>query len=224
MKKILAIMFLLVFGLCLTACNKVKSEEDKKMFNDYFKSIDNIEGYEKVEYYLTFNKNEENYKYKYSCEYKEDGVIEIWKIIEHKHIYHIYRFFDNKLIIEEYDTLPNASVARVLKVSEINITKEEFLDQYEIIKNPKYNLDLEHSNYYRVRIHNMDEDDWNHIFEFNDDYVYEVKLFDLAIGLNNCNMTFTTFENENDPNTINDIQIIGIYDNIFYNLYINIDK
>ena len=127
-------------------------------------------------------------------------------------------------MIEEYDTLLNASVARVLKVSEINITKEEFLDQYEIIKNPKYNLDLEHSNYYRVRIHNMDEDDWNHIFEFNDDYVYEVKLFDLAIGLNNCYMTFTTFENENDPNTINDIQITGIYDNIFYNLYINIDK
>ena len=57
-----------------------------------------------------------------------------------------------------------------------NITKEEFLEQYEIIKNPKYNLDVEQSNYYRVRIHNMDEDDWEHKFEFNKDYVYEIKF------------------------------------------------
>ena len=224
MKKILVSMFLLVLGLCLVGCNKVKSEEDKKMFNDYFKSIDNIEGYKNVDYYLTFNKNEQNYKYKYSCNYKEDGTIEIWNVIEHQNIYHIYRFFDTKLTIEEYDTWPNASIARVLKVSEVNITKEQFLDQYEIVKNPKYNLDLEQSNYYRIRIRNMDEDDWEHKFELNKDYVYEIQLFDLALELNNCSMTFTTFGFEKNPESFSYIQIEGEHNYISYKLDINIEK
>ena len=222
MKKILVSMFLLVFGLCLVGCNKVRSEEDKIMFDEYFSNIDSIVDYKKVEYYLTFNKNNQNYKY--SCEYKEDGAIEIWNIISDENIYHIYKYIDNKLIIEEYDTWPNASIARILKVSEINITKEEFLEQYEIIKNPKYNLDLEQSNYYRVRVRNMDEDDWEHKFEFNKDYVYEIKLFDLSLKLSNCNMTFTTCGFQRNPESISGVQINGTYNDILYNLYITIDK
>lgn len=222
MKKIICSIFVLIFSLCLVGCNKVRSEEDKIMFDEYFSNIDSIVDYKKVEYYLTFNKN--NQQYKYSCEYKEDGAIEIWNIISDENIYHIYRYIDNKLIIEEYDTWPNASIARILKVSEINITKEEFLEQYEIIKNPKYNLDVEQSNYYRVRIHNMDEDDWEHKFEFNKDYVYEIKLFDLSLKLSNCNMTFTTREFERNPESISDVQINGTYNDILYNLYITIDK
>ena len=222
MKKILVSMFLLVFGLCLVGCNKVRSEEDKIMFDEYFSNIDSIVDYKKVEYYLTFNKN--NQQYKYSCEYKEDGAIEIWNIISDENIYHIYRYIDNKLIIEEYDTWPNASIARILKVSEINITKEEFFEQYEIIKNPKYNLDLEQSNYYRVRVRNMDEDDWEHKFEFNKDYVYEIKLFDLSLKLSNCNMTFTTYEFEKNLERMSYIQINGTYNDTLYRLCITIDK
>lgn len=192
------------------------------MFDEYFSNIDSIVNYKKVEYYLTFNNN--NQKYKYSCEYKEDGAIEIWNIISDENIYHIYRYIDNKLIIEEYDTWPNDSIARILKVSEINITKEEFLEQYEIIKNPKYNLDLEQSNYYRVKVRNMHEDNWEHKFEFNKDYVYEIKLFDFSLKLSNCNMTFTTYEFEKNLERISYIQINGTYNDTLYNLYITIDK
>lgn len=222
MKKIISSIFLLIFSLCLVGCNKVRSEEDKIMFDEYFSNIDSIVNYKKVEYYLTFNNN--NQKYKYSCEYKEDGVIEIWNIISDENIYHIYRYIDNKLIIEEYDTWPNDSIARILKVSEINITKEEFLEQYEIIKNPKYNLDLEQSNYYRVKVRNMHEDNWEHKFEFNKDYVYEIKLFDFSLKLSNCNMTFTTYEFEKNLERISYIQINGTYNDTLYNLYITIDK
>ena len=192
------------------------------MFDEYFSNIDSIVDYKKVEYYLTFNNNYQQYKY--SCEYKEDGDIEIWNIISDENIYHIYRYIDNKLIIEEYDTWPNASIARILKVSEINITKEEFLEQYEIIKNPKYNLDLEQSNYYRVKVRNMHEDNWEHKFEFNKDYVYEIKLFDFSLKLSNCNMTFTTYEFEKNLERISYIQINGTYNDTLYNLYITIDK
>jgi hypothetical protein len=222
MKKIISSIFLLIFSLCLVGCNKVRSEEDKIMFDEYFSNIDSIVNYKKVEYYLTFNNN--NQKYKYSCEYKEDGAIEIWNIISDENIYHIYRYIDNKLIIEEYDTWPNDSIARILKVSEINITKEEFLEQYEIIKNPKYNLDLEQSNYYRVKVRNMHEDNWEHKFEFNKDYVYEIKLFDFSLKLSNCNMTFTTYEFEKNLERISYIQINGTYNDTLYNLYITIDK
>jgi hypothetical protein len=222
MKKIISSIFLLIFSLCLVGCNKVRSEEDKIMFDEYFSNIDSIVDYKKVEYYLTFNNN--NQKYKYSCEYKEDGAIEIWNIISDENIYHIYRYIDNKLIIEEYDTWPNDSIARILKVSEINITKEEFLEQYEIIKNPKYNLDLEQSNYYRVKVRNMHEDNWEHKFEFNKDYVYEIKLFDFSLKLSNCNMTFTTYEFEKNLERISYIQINGTYNDTLYNLYITIDK
>ena len=225
MKKILFVIFSLIFSLCLVGCNKVKSEEDKKMFNEYFSDIDSIEDYKKATYNLTFTKNETTYNYKYSCEYKEDGTIEIWKIINHQNIYYIYRFVDDKLMIEEYDTWPNLSDAQVIKVSEINVNKEEFLEQYEIVRNPKYHLDFKQSNYYRERVHMINDlDHWNHTFEFNKDYVYEVKLFDLDIELHNCIMSFTTFETENDPNSIINIHITGIYDNVLYKLYINIDK
>ena len=222
MKKIISSIILLIFSLCLVGCNKVRSEEDKIMFDEYFSNIDSIVDYKKVEYYLTFNNNYQQYKY--SCEYKEDGDIEIWNIISDENIYHIYRYIDNKLIIEEYDTWPNASIARILKVSEINITKEEFFEQYEIIKNPKYNLDLEQSNYYRVRVRNMDEDDWEHKFEFNKDYVYEIKLFDLSLKLSNCNMTFTTYEFEKNLERMSYIQINGTYNDTLYRLCITIDK
>ena len=70
----------------------------------------------------------------------------------------------------------------------------------------------------------MDEDDWEHKFEFNKDYVYEIKLFDLSLKLSNCNMTFTTSEFERNLESISDVQINGTYNDILYNLYITIDK
>ena len=54
MKKIIFSIFLLIFSLCLVGCNKVRSEEDKRMFDEYFSNIDSIVDYKKVEYYLTF--------------------------------------------------------------------------------------------------------------------------------------------------------------------------
>ena len=82
MKKIICSIFLLIFSLCLVGCNKVRSEEDKRMFDEYFSNIDSIVDYKKVEYYLTFNNNYQQYKY--SCEYKDDGDIEIWNIISNE--------------------------------------------------------------------------------------------------------------------------------------------
>ena len=70
----------------------------------------------------------------------------------------------------------------------------------------------------------MDEDDWEHKFEFNKDYVYEIKLFDLSLKLSNCNMTFTTCEFERNTESISYVKINGTYNEILYNLYITIDK
>ena len=66
MKRICIFFMSFMLIICLTGCNKIKSEEDKKMFNDYFINLDNEQGYVNAEYYLSFTQNDIDYTYKYS--------------------------------------------------------------------------------------------------------------------------------------------------------------
>lgn len=224
MKRICIFFMSFMLIICLTGCNKIKSEEDKKMFNDYFINLDNEQGYVNAEYYLSFTKNDIDYTYKYSCEFKDDGSIIILNIVEHKQKFICYTFYNDTLLIQEFDDWPNTSNSNLLNEQESFISREDFLETYEIIKKPKYNLNFSYADYYRVRISNMDEDSWEHHFKFDKEYLYKIQIFGLNLNLYNCNVLFSTLETEKSPEEIPFIKLIGYENDVEYKLYITISK
>ena len=210
--------------ICLTGCNKIKSEEDKKMFNDYFINLDNEQGYVNAEYYLSFTKNDIDYTYKYSCEFKDDGSIIILNIVEHEKKFICYTFHNDTLLIQEYDDWPDPHDSNLQKEKEVTITRKDFLETYEIIKEPKYNLNLAYADYYRIKIRNMDEDNWDHYFKFDKEYLYKIQIFGLDLNLHNYTVLFTTMGLEKSPEAFSFIKIIGYENDVKYKLYISINK
>ena len=223
MKKILISLLLLVSALILSGCKKVGSKEDKIMFDEYFKNIDKKDEYKFSEYLVKFSSDGINYCYKYSLDYKDDGTIEIMKVIEHKNIYNLYSFNNAKMVTKEYDDWPNDRNSQIINEEENNITKKDFLEKYEFIKNPKYNFNLNNSKYYRTVIYGIHENQWEHYFEFPEDYVYEFQMFELNLNLKKCELYFCTVGSFKHLHDEVIVELTGIENDIEYKIIMSIN-
>ena len=108
MKKIFTIVILVILTICMTACVKrsIGTEEEKKYFNDFFKSQDEIENPTYVSYYLTYEKDKKTYKYVYTFRYTKQNEIEVRVFDCFDNNYNIYIYDNGKLSHFIYDIPP----------------------------------------------------------------------------------------------------------------------
>ena len=224
MKKLVIVIISFMLMVFLTGCNEVRSEEDKQMFNEYFINQDNQNGYVQAGYYVEFTKDNIDYFYRHDFEFKEDGTIEIWNVLGNEQEQFLYTYKNDTLLFQKYDGIPYNQNSNLLKEEESFITKEDFLNTYEIFKNPKYNLEFSKADYYRKSSFNMDGPNWYHYLKFNKEYIYKFQIFDFILNLNKCKVLFETGQTELDTNMISGIDIVGYENHIEYKLHIYIER
>ena len=223
MKKIFTIVILVILTICMTACVKrsIGTEEEKKYFNDFFKSQDEIENPTYVSYYLTYEKDKKTYKYVYTFRYTKQNEIEVRVFDYFDNNYNIYIYDNGKLSHFIYDILPNEYTIPLESEEDI-ISEEGFKKEY--LYDFKYNFDLSTTNYYRKKYNSMHHFDCSHTFIFPKDYEYNINIFYKELKLKKCEFTFETFDSILSTDDIRGIKIVGKYNNIEYTISIQIKK
>lgn len=224
MKKILIIMLFITL-IILSSCSPdrtVRSEEDKLKYHEHFKSLDEIEEYNKVECIIIYMIDSIKYIYSYRCYYNEDGSIVVKNYVSQNNQCLVYTYNEGTLLIQEYDD--DDKNATLISEREEKIDKETFLAIYEKKELSKFNVNLQDSKYHRIGEFGMSHTWWTHYFKYDKKDTFNYELLGKKVSLKNYYIEYSTGKEENIFENDIIINIYGIEDNKDYRIYIHIDK
>ncbi len=184
MKRILVVVLIVVL-LPLTSCSKDLTE-DKEGFVDYLFSEEQSE-YSEAYISISF---EENY-YVYSYEIRQD-LIRVYYDLNDGLITKLYHDQLGTMTSEVYTKIDDELISKLT----IEMSSEEFIAEYIDITNVRLNVD-----YNQIDTYNRREEDggywadtWTNFFDFNDDYILNVSIFELDIEISGLRLRLSSLK------------------------------